>query len=44
MEAAIITGLGMLTIALIERIFDNKRFGKQLQREREWRLVKDVAE
>ena len=35
MEAAIITALGMAAIALIERIFDNRRSGQQIQRERE---------
>ena len=35
MEAAIITAFGMLAIGLVERIFDNKRFSKQLERERE---------
>jgi hypothetical protein len=35
MEAAIITAIGMFAIALIERIFDNRRFSQQIQRERE---------
>jgi len=35
MEAAIITAIGMLAIALVERIFDNKRLSQQIQRERE---------
>lgn len=32
MEAAIITALGMLAIAFIERIFENRTLNKRLQR------------
>jgi hypothetical protein len=35
MEAAIITAIGMFAIALIERIFDGRKFSQQMRRERD---------